>query len=56
LGCLEGAENARYQVNTDTQYLVEVKTDMRYPVEVDWEVEVKLLSPERQQNRGANID
>lgn len=55
LGCLEGAERARYHVDTDTQRLVEVNIDMRYPVEVDSEVEVKLLSPERPQNRGANI-
>jgi hypothetical protein len=55
LGCLEGAESARYQVSTDKQHLVEVNTDMQYPVKVDSEVEVKL-SPERQQNRGANID
>lgn len=55
MGCLEGAESAEYQ-NTDTQYLVEVNIDMQYPVEVDSEVEVKLLSPERPQNRGANID
>lgn len=42
-------------MDTDTQRLVEVNIDMRYPVEVDSEVEVKLLSPERPQNRGANI-
>lgn len=56
LGCLEGAESARYHVDTDTQYLVEVNIDMQYSVEVDSEVEVKFLSPERPQNRGANID